>query len=99
MTGGGVLVGSLQSTVIYSRGATIDDNGQAVAIDQSLQAPTGSGIAAIPVASGGAGYVMPPRVQISGGGGSNATACILATPPFRAGHWRWGRLVSGPAAR
>jgi autotransporter-associated beta strand protein len=32
-------------------------------------------VASIPVNSGGAGYIMPPRVAITGGGSSNATAC------------------------
>lgn len=71
---GGLLIGALQSALIYSNGATIDDNGQSIAIDQALSSPSGNGVSAIPVATGGAGYVMPPRVQITGGGGSNATA-------------------------
>ncbi|TAL05153.1 MAG: hypothetical protein EPO07_04005, partial [Verrucomicrobia bacterium] len=66
--------GALQNTFIYSGGATIDDNGQSIAVDQALLAPTGNGVATIPVTSGGAGYVVPPRVTISGGGGSGATA-------------------------
>ncbi|HEU6448987.1 MAG TPA: LamG-like jellyroll fold domain-containing protein [Verrucomicrobiae bacterium] len=71
---GGLLIGSLQSVLIYSNGATIDDNGQTVAIDQPLLAPTGNGVSSIPIANGGAGYVMPPEILITGGGGSNATA-------------------------
>ncbi|MEY4916586.1 MAG: hypothetical protein RL616_499, partial [Verrucomicrobiota bacterium] len=73
---GGLFIGAgaVQSATIYSGGATIDDNGQSIAIDQSLLAPSGSGIATIPVTSGGAGYVVPPRVVITSASGSGATA-------------------------
>jgi autotransporter-associated beta strand protein len=73
---GGIFIGggALQSSTIYSGGATIDDNGQSIAIDQSLVAPTGNGVATIPVTSGGAGYVVPPRVVITSASGSGATA-------------------------
>jgi autotransporter-associated beta strand protein len=71
---GGLFLSGLTRATIFNNGAIIDDNGQSIAIDQPLLAPAGNGVVSIPVASGGAGYVMPPRVQISGGGGSNATA-------------------------
>ena len=72
----GVLFGgnAVQTANIYSGGATINDNGYSVAIGQSLSAPAGNGVASIPVSTGGAGYVMPPQVIISGGSGSGATA-------------------------
>ena len=65
---------NLGGTYIYSGGATIDDNGRAITIGQALLTPSGNGVASIPVAAGGAGYIVPPQVQITGGGGSNATA-------------------------
>jgi autotransporter-associated beta strand protein len=71
---GATFLAGLTRATIYSNGATIDDNGQAIAIDQPLLAPLGNGVTSIPVNSGGAGYIMPPRVAITGGGGSNATA-------------------------
>ena len=39
-----------------------------------IRAATGYGVSKIAVTEGGAGYVMPPLVTISGGSGSNATA-------------------------
>jgi autotransporter-associated beta strand protein len=71
---GGSFVNGLQSARIYGGGAVIDDNGQSIAVDQPLAAPAGNGVSSVPVATAGAGYVMPPQVSITGGGGSNATA-------------------------
>lgn len=65
---------NLAGVYIYNGGATINDNGQAVTIGQSLLAPVGNGVNAIAVATGGTGYITPPQVFINGGGGSNATA-------------------------
>lgn len=74
--GSGVLFGgsAVQNANIYGGGATINDNGYSVSVGQNLSAPAGNGLASIPVSSGGAGYVMPPQVIITGGGGSGATA-------------------------
>ncbi len=66
--------GAVQAATLFSCGATIDDNGQSIVIDQSLLAPNGSGVATIPMTSGGAGYVVPPRVFITSASGSGATA-------------------------
>ena len=64
----------LNSATIYSGGAVIDDGGFAVTISQPLEAPTGSGVASIPVSVGGSGYIDIPIVTLAGGAGSNATA-------------------------
>jgi len=45
-----------------------------MSIAQPLLAPTGYGVASIPVTSAGSGYLDTPVVVISGGSGSNATA-------------------------
>ena len=65
---------NLGGAYVYSGGAFVNDNGQAISIGQTLQTPVGNGVSAIAVATGGAGYIIPPQVLISGGGGSNATA-------------------------
>ena len=70
----GTFLGNSAAAYVYGGGATVDNNGQAITISQPLLAPAGNGVATIPVSAGGAGYVMPPQVQITGGGGSNATA-------------------------
>jgi len=59
---------------VFSGGATIDDGGNAVIINQPLQAPNGYGVSGITFTTGGSGYVAPPIVSISDGAGSNATA-------------------------
>ncbi len=56
-------------------GAKIDNNGASVTIGQALQRPdTSAGVASIPVATAGAGYLGAPVVRITGGGGTGASA-------------------------
>ena len=64
----------LTGAYVYGGGATIDDGGNTIAIAQPLLAPTGSGVAATGLTVSGSGYVAPPIVNITGGGGSGATA-------------------------
>ena len=64
----------ITSTRIYSGGATIDTNGKNITIGQNLEAPTGSGLTSVAIATGGSGYVGAPIVTITGGGGTGATA-------------------------
>jgi hypothetical protein len=64
----------LIAATIYSGGASINDGGNAITIAQPLLAPTGNGLSSIPVATGGAGYLDIPIVNISGGGGVGASA-------------------------
>ncbi len=58
----------------FDGGLKIDTNGFITTISNALLAPSGDGVATIPVATGGSGYIAPPYVEISGGGGSGATA-------------------------
>jgi len=59
---------------IYSEGATIDTNGKNVTVVNGFNAPTGNGVSSIALTGSGAGYIGEPYVQITGGGGSGATA-------------------------
>ncbi len=59
---------------INAGGATIDTQTYTVTIPQALLAPTGNGVTAIALTSGGDGYVGAPVVKITGGGGYGATA-------------------------
>ncbi|WP_075089952.1 hypothetical protein [Verrucomicrobium spinosum] len=54
------------------RWSRIDSNGFDITISQALLAPEGSGVSAIAVTSGGAGYVDTPVVVLSGGSGTGA---------------------------
>ena len=63
---------------IYSGGATIDNNGNAITINQPLLAPAGNGINSATVTSGGAGYIAPPIVTIT----TPATPPAPAQPPL-----------------
>ena len=74
-TASGTLMADLALTSAYVNGnSTIDNNGFAITIAEPLLAPTGDGLATIPVTAGGSGYVDTPIVQITGGGGTGATA-------------------------
>lgn len=64
----------LPNAYVYSEGGIIDTNGATITVAQPLTAPTGSGISSIAVANGGSGYVAHPVVEITGGGGSGASA-------------------------
>jgi autotransporter-associated beta strand protein len=80
---GGTLKGRVQTSnnwiglasTIYGEGAVFDTNGFNLGISSNLSAPTGKGVQSIALTNdGGAGYVAPPVVKISGGLGSGATA-------------------------
>ncbi|MEI6636349.1 MAG: autotransporter-associated beta strand repeat-containing protein, partial [Planctomycetota bacterium] len=64
----------LETAQINALGATIDSQGFDITIAQNLSAPTGSGLTSIALTGSGSGYIGAPRVQLSGGGGSGATA-------------------------
>ena len=79
-TAAGTLMADLALTDAYVNStSTIDNNGLAVTIAEPLLAPTGDGLATIPVTAGGSGYVVTPIVQITGGGGTGATAVANVT--------------------
>jgi len=58
----------------FAGGVAINTNGFTTTINNALLAPTGDGVSSIPVSNGGSGYIGAPYVDISGGGGSGATA-------------------------
>lgn len=58
----------------FSGGAVINTNTFNVTIPIALSTPTGNGVMSIAVSSGGSGYYGAPYVEISGGGGTGATA-------------------------
>ena len=64
----------LAAAVVYSGGAAIDTSNAYITVSQSLVAPTGYGVSAIPLRSAGAGYIGAPAVSITGGSGTGATA-------------------------
>ncbi|HSV30140.1 MAG TPA: autotransporter-associated beta strand repeat-containing protein, partial [Candidatus Omnitrophota bacterium] len=73
-TTGENLMGGLDAAYVWSGGAVIDTNGHDLTVSQALTAPTGDGLTGVSLASGGAGYVAHPVVEISGGGGTGASA-------------------------
>lgn len=71
-TGGAYVNGAFGA---FNGGAVIDSNGFAITVGATLIAPTGDGVATIPVTNGGSGYIGAPAVSITdGGSGSGATA-------------------------
>lgn len=59
---------------VYEGGAVIDANTHSLTLDYPLASASGMGVAAISVSNPGAGYIAPPFVLISGGGGTGAVA-------------------------
>ena len=73
------------SASIYAGGATVEiAEGLVRSIHVPLRQPIGRGVTALTVNAVGAGYIAPPSVTLSGGGGSNATA--IAHIDRAAGH-------------
>jgi autotransporter-associated beta strand protein len=68
------LNGNIDGVYIQSGGAIIDTNGFNSGANAVLRAPTDSGLTSIPIAAGGSGYIGRPVVQITGGGGTGASA-------------------------
>jgi autotransporter-associated beta strand protein len=73
----------VSSAYVYSGGATIDNNGNAVTISQPLLAPTGKGVKVLSY-SAGAGYIAPPIVTVTNATGdttgTGATAIAQINP-------------------
>ena len=69
---------------IYSGGATIDNQGNAITIGQPLLAPAGKGVNGFSSFTPGAGYIAPPIVLVVPGAGdttgSGATAIAQINP-------------------
>lgn len=76
----------------FTGGAVINTNGFNVTVPIALNAPTGNGVASITVTDGGSGYYGAPYVEISGGGGSGATA--FATVDLDPSSPTYGKLLS-----
>ncbi|NBT91037.1 MAG: PEP-CTERM sorting domain-containing protein, partial [Verrucomicrobia bacterium] len=70
----GNFISGVDRITVNQGGAKFDTAGFNVTIGQSLQAPSGKGLSSVAIANGGSGYIAPPIVEISGGGGSGATA-------------------------
>lgn len=69
----------LDSAYIYGGGAIFNTAGYDITVAQTFSAPSGQGVASVPVTDGGAGYVAPPIVEISGDG-TGATAVAEIDP-------------------
>lgn len=78
----------------FAGGARLDTNGYNVTVPIALLAPGGDGVTGIPVTEGGGGYVGAPYVEISGGGGSGATAsAVVDLDPASPTYGRLLRIV------
>ncbi|MEO5712271.1 MAG: autotransporter-associated beta strand repeat-containing protein [Luteolibacter sp.] len=64
---------NLDAVNVFSGGGTIDNNNTAITISNGLLLPTGSGVSAVTISTGGTGYIGAPLVKITGGSGTGAT--------------------------
>lgn len=81
----------LTAATVYPGGAVLDVSNANVTVNQPLLAPTGYGVAAIPVSFGGVGYIGAPVVLISGGSGTGATA--IATVDLETNSVTFGQVT------
>ncbi len=81
----------LTAATVYPGGAVLDVSNANITVNQALLAPTGSGVASIPVAYGGVGYIGAPVVLISGGSGTGATA--IATVDLETNSVTFGQVT------
>ena len=66
--------GGVGNAFIYSEGAVVDSGTNSVTAAQNFSAPTGNGVTSIALSGNGSGYKGTPVIQITGGGGTGATA-------------------------
>lgn len=59
---------------VHAGGGTVDNNGGNIGIAEPLLAPTGNGVSATGLVTSGGGYLYPPIVTVTGGGGTGASA-------------------------
>jgi autotransporter-associated beta strand protein len=64
----------MANAYIWSGGLTLDDQGHSITMSQALSSPTGNGVTGNGLSASGTGYIAPPVVVVSGGGGTGATA-------------------------
>ncbi|MBN8419890.1 MAG: autotransporter-associated beta strand repeat-containing protein [Verrucomicrobia bacterium] len=76
----------------FNGGAVINTNGFNVTIPIALNTPTGNGVMSIALSDGGSGYYGAPYVEISGGGGTGATA--FATVDLDPSSPTYGKILS-----
>ncbi|MFM7109418.1 MAG: autotransporter-associated beta strand repeat-containing protein [Planctomycetaceae bacterium] len=70
----GTVIGTTTGGVtVYGGGVTINTNGYNSTITPALVAASGTGVSAVAITNAGSGYVAPPLVTITGGGGTGAT--------------------------
>ncbi|MEO5917650.1 MAG: autotransporter-associated beta strand repeat-containing protein [Luteolibacter sp.] len=65
---------ALTDAYVYSGGGTVDNNSFNITLTEALKAPSGNGVSATGLVVGGGGYLETPRVNITGGSGTGASA-------------------------
>jgi autotransporter-associated beta strand protein len=68
------LNGNIDGVYLQAGGGIIDTNGFNSGVNAVVRSPVDNGLTSIPVTTGGSGYVGRPVVQITGGGGTGASA-------------------------
>lgn len=75
-TGDRAFFENLTDVVVYGGGANLVSSTGRFTLNQAsrLRLAQGNGVAAVALSDGGSGFVAPPVITFTGGGGSNATA-------------------------
>ncbi|HNX33859.1 MAG TPA: hypothetical protein PKM57_04480 [Kiritimatiellia bacterium] len=76
-TGANSPLSGITNTTVFSRGGTLDTGAATIMTDTPFRTAKGYGVGAVTLLNGGSDYGAAPRVAISGGSGSNATAVAV----------------------
>lgn len=92
----GAYITGLTSGIIGPNGARFDSNGFNVTIGQTLTAASGNGVTGIGAGTPGTAYVGQPIVQITGGGGTGASAIANMSGSPATGFTVTGYTITNP---
>ena len=72
-------IANFTNIVVYGKGGTLDTTGLSIMTETPFRIARGFGVGEIVLTNPGSGYGAAPRVAITGGSGSNATAVAVMT--------------------
>ena len=72
-------IANFSNIVVYGKGGTLDTTSTTIPTDISFRTAKGYGLGRVTLSNPGSGYGAAPRVSITGGSGSNATAVAVMT--------------------
>lgn len=72
-------IANFSNITVFSKGGTLDTTGVTIMTDTPFRTAKGFGVGGVTLSNPGSGYGAAPRVALTGGSGSNATAVAVMT--------------------